>query len=96
MGRGSFVECYPLFGHRLEDYHALFEEKLQMLLELREHAVVDWQGRLTQTLAGMGVALLSGPARFRRLVELYPQSAADAGVDRARRRSPGGKPPAGH
>lgn len=130
-----------------------------MLLELRDHAVVDWQGRLTQTLAGMDVAprpaqaklpvwvgvggtpasfaragrlglplfvaLPSGPARFRRLVELYRQSAADAGqdpaglqvgagghfyaapggplpalhlrrVDRARRRPPGGKPPAGH
>ncbi|QDW30867.1 hypothetical protein FFF93_014590 [Arthrobacter sp. KBS0702] len=95
MGRGAFAESYPLFGHRLEDYHALFEEKLQMLLELREHAVVDWQGRLTQTLP-LFVAPLSGPARFRRLVELYRQSAADAGTDRARRRPPGGKPPAGH
>src|SRR6478672_7743509 len=56
VGRGAFVESYPLFGHSLEDYDALFEEKLQMLLELREHAVVDWQGRLTQTLAGMDVA----------------------------------------
>ena len=116
-GRGAFVESYPLFGHKLEDYDALFDEKLRMLLELRDHAVVDWQGRLTQNLSGLDiaprpvqdklpvwvgvggtpasfaragrlglplfVALLSGPARFRRLVELYRQSAADAGHDAA-------------
>src|SRR5215211_287051 len=35
-GRGSFVESFPLFGYDLNDYDALFEEKLQLLLELRE------------------------------------------------------------
>ena len=116
-GRGAFIESYPLFGHELEDYDALFEEKLQLLLELRDNAAVTWQGKLTQSIPGMDiaprpvqdklpvwvgvggtpssfvragrlglplfVALLSGPARFRRLVELYRQSAAEAGHDAA-------------
>ena len=35
-GRGSFIESFPLFGYRLEDYDRLFEEKLVRLLEVRE------------------------------------------------------------
>ena len=32
VGRGSSIEGFPLFGYRLEDYDALFEEKLDLLL----------------------------------------------------------------
>src|SRR5512135_3242796 len=35
-GRGSFIESYPLFGYDLHDYDALFAEKLDLLLKLRE------------------------------------------------------------
>src|SRR6478736_8120451 len=60
VGRGAFVESYPLFGHSLEDYDALFEEKLQMLLELRDNArdnsTVQWAGRLTQSIPDMDIA----------------------------------------
>lgn len=114
-GRGAFIDSYPLFGLSTADYDALFDEKLRMLLELREHANLNWEGKLTQSIPGMDiaprplqeklpvwvgvggtpasfvragrlglplfVALLSGPQRFRRLVELYRQSAADAGHD---------------
>jgi probable LLM family oxidoreductase len=36
VGRGSFIESFPLFGYDLADYDRLFEEKLAQLLRLRE------------------------------------------------------------
>src|SRR3954466_521957 len=44
-GRGSFIESFPLFGHDLDDYDELFEEKLELLLALRDSPRVTWQGR---------------------------------------------------
>jgi probable LLM family oxidoreductase len=44
-GRGSFVESFALFGHDLRDYDELFEEKLELLLALRDGERVTWQGR---------------------------------------------------
>ncbi|WP_020617623.1 LLM class flavin-dependent oxidoreductase [Paenibacillus daejeonensis] len=43
-GRGSFIESFPLFGYDLNDYHELFEEKLELLLRLRESEKVTWPG----------------------------------------------------
>jgi probable LLM family oxidoreductase len=43
-GRGSFIESFPLFGYDLNDYDELFEEKLQMLLEIRKGGKVNWPG----------------------------------------------------
>ena len=43
-GRGSFIESFPLFGYRLEDYDDLFEEKLAQLLEIRKGGPVNWEG----------------------------------------------------
>ncbi|KKB12986.1 luciferase [Devosia geojensis] len=43
-GRGSFVESFPLFGYDLNDYDDLFEEKLAMLLAIREGGKVEWPG----------------------------------------------------
>ena len=54
-GRGSFIESYPLFGYSLDDYDALFSEKLQMLLEIRKNVQVTWKGTLTQSLDDRGV-----------------------------------------
>ena len=45
VGRGSFVESFPLFGYDLDDYDELFAEKLSLLLELRERTHVTWAGR---------------------------------------------------
>src|SRR5690606_23688479 len=45
VGRGSFIESFPLFGYDLEDYDELFSEKLDLLLHLREQERVHWQGR---------------------------------------------------
>lgn len=55
-GRGAFIESYPLFGHNTEDDDGLFDEKLRMLLELRDNSVADWTGRLTQSIPGMDLA----------------------------------------
>src|SRR5256886_12094561 len=43
-GRGSFIESFPLFGYDLADYDDLFEEKLQLLLKIRESERVTWRG----------------------------------------------------
>jgi alkanesulfonate monooxygenase SsuD/methylene tetrahydromethanopterin reductase-like flavin-dependent oxidoreductase (luciferase family) len=44
-GRGSFIESFPLFGFDLDDYDELFEEKLILLLALRDRERVTWSGR---------------------------------------------------
>jgi len=44
-GRGSFIESFPLFGYDLDDYEQLFDEKLELLLELRSNERVTWRGR---------------------------------------------------
>ncbi|HWD11687.1 MAG TPA: LLM class flavin-dependent oxidoreductase [Solirubrobacteraceae bacterium] len=117
-GRGSFIESFPLFGYDLDDYDALFAEKLELLLAVREQEHVTWSGRLRPALADAGVwprplqqplpvwvavggspesvqragrlglpltiAIIGGqPARFAPLVELYRQSAREAGHDAA-------------
>jgi probable LLM family oxidoreductase len=54
-GRGSFVESYPLFGLRLEDYDELFAEKLDLLLKIRENTHVHWSGKHRAPLTGQAV-----------------------------------------
>ena len=49
-GRGSFIESFPLFGYDLNDYDALFAEKLDLLLKLRDNETVSWQGELRPPL----------------------------------------------
>jgi len=55
VGRGSFTDAFPLFGFRLEDYDALFAEKLELLLEIRDHEHVTWSGKHRAGLTGQGV-----------------------------------------
>lgn len=54
-GRGSFIESYPLFGLKLEDYDSLFAEKLELLLAIRESTHVHWSGKHRAALTGQGV-----------------------------------------
>jgi probable LLM family oxidoreductase len=42
VGRGSFIESFPLFGYELKDYDRLFDEKLEKLLAVR--ATGEWEG----------------------------------------------------
>lgn len=49
-GRGSFIESFPLFGYDLNDYNALFEEKLELLLKINEGDPVTWKGKYRPAL----------------------------------------------
>src|SRR6058998_654730 len=55
VGRGSFIEAFPLFGLRLEDYDSLFAENLDLLLKIRENEHVHWFGKHRAPLTGQGV-----------------------------------------
>lgn len=55
VGRGSFIESFPLFGYDLNDYDALFDEKLDLLLRLRTAERVSWSGRHRAALVDQGV-----------------------------------------
>ena len=55
VGRGSFIEAFPLFGHKLEDYDSLFAEKLDLLLKIRDNEFVHWSGEHRPALTGQGV-----------------------------------------
>jgi probable LLM family oxidoreductase len=54
-GRGSFVESYPLFGLRLEEYDSLFAEKLELLLAIRANTHVTWKGKHRAPLTGQAI-----------------------------------------
>src|SRR3954467_14956065 len=55
VGRGSFIDSFPLFGYRLEDYDELFAEKLDLLLKIRDNEHVTWSGKHRPPLTGQGV-----------------------------------------
>jgi probable LLM family oxidoreductase len=55
VGRGSSIEAFPLFGFKLEDYDSLFEEKLDLLLKVRDNEHVHWSGKYRPGLNGQGV-----------------------------------------
>jgi len=55
VGRGSFIESYPLFGFDLRDYDDLFSEKLDLLLTIRDNVNVTWSGKHRAALTGQGV-----------------------------------------
>ena len=54
-GRGSFTESFPLFGYDLAHYEELFDEKLEMLLKIKEEVHLTWQGQYAQTVANKPV-----------------------------------------
>jgi probable LLM family oxidoreductase len=118
-GRGSFIESFPLFGYDLNDYDALFSEKLDLLLKVNQSEVVSWQGRHRPSVPGLGVyprpyqpslpiwlavggtpasavragtlglpmalAIIGGsPGQFVPFVELYRETARQAGHDPVR------------
>ena len=82
VGRGSSIEAFPLFGFRLEDYDSLFEEKLDLLLKIRENEHIYWSGKYRPTLNGQGVypRPLQKPLPIWLGVGGTPQSFVRAGV----------------
>ena len=55
VGRGSFIEAFPLFGLNLDDYDSLFAEKLDLLLKIRDNEHVHWSGQHRPALTGQAV-----------------------------------------
>jgi probable LLM family oxidoreductase len=82
VGRGSFIESYPLFGFDLENYDELFAEKLDLLLKIREQVQVHWSGRHRSPLTGQGVypRPVQNPLPIRIGVGGTPQSFVRAGT----------------
>jgi probable LLM family oxidoreductase len=82
-GRGSFIESFPLFGYDLDDYDELFDEKLRLLLAVRESEIVDWPGgKHTPRIEGRGVypRPLQDPLPVWIAVGGTPESIVRAGV----------------
>lgn len=81
-GRGSFIESFPLFGYDLDDYDTLFEEKLDLLLRLRESERVTWSGQHRPALNDLGVypRPLQNPLPVWIAVGGTPTSVARAGL----------------
>jgi probable LLM family oxidoreductase len=81
-GRGSFIESFPLFGYDLDDYDALFAEKLDLLLRIRAEPRVAWRGSHRPPLNGEGVY----PRALQKPLPVWiasggtPQSVARAGA----------------
>ncbi len=54
-GRGSFTDAFPLFGLNLQDYDALFIEKLELLLAIRDNEIINWSGKFRPTLRNQAI-----------------------------------------
>lgn len=54
-GRGSFIESFPLFGYDINDYNELFDEKLDLLLKIRDSEKVTWSGKHRPAIQNLGV-----------------------------------------
>jgi probable LLM family oxidoreductase len=82
VGRGSFIESFPLFGYDLKNYSELFAEKLELLLLLRENERVSWSGKHRPPLTGQAVY----PRPLQERIPVWvavggtPESAARAGM----------------
>ena len=55
VGRGSFIESFPLFGLDLQNYDELFTEKLDLLLAIRENEVINWSGKYRPALKDQAI-----------------------------------------
>lgn len=55
VGRGSFIESFPLFGYDLQNYEELFDEKLDLLLQIQEETNITWSGKHRASINDRGV-----------------------------------------
>ncbi|MET3981196.1 putative LLM family oxidoreductase [Mucilaginibacter sp. UYP25] len=54
-GRGSFIESFPLFGYNLDDYDELFEEKLDLLMQINKTVNLTWKGKFRAPINNQGI-----------------------------------------
>lgn len=81
VGRGSFIESFPLFGYSLNDYEELFDEKLDLLLKINSEENVSWKGKLRAPMENQTVyprAKNGGKLPIWRAVGGTPQSVLSA------------------
>ncbi|MFF2018415.1 LLM class flavin-dependent oxidoreductase [Paenibacillus sp. NPDC058177] len=55
VGRGSFMESFPLFGYDVKDYEELFDEKLELLLQIQQSEKVTWSGKHRAAIDNLGI-----------------------------------------
>jgi alkanesulfonate monooxygenase SsuD/methylene tetrahydromethanopterin reductase-like flavin-dependent oxidoreductase (luciferase family) len=82
VGRGSFIEAFPLFGLDLQDYDELFSEKLNLLLNIRDNEIVNWSGKFRPALINQAIypRPMQDPFPIRLGVGGTPQSFIRAGT----------------
>ena len=81
VGRGSFIESFPLYGYSLNDYEQLFDEKLDLLLKINSEENVSWKGKLRAPMENQAVyprAKNNGKLPIWRAVGGTPQSVLSA------------------
>lgn len=81
VGRGSFIESFPLYGYSLNDYEQLFDEKLELLLKINSEENVSWSGKLRAEMKNQTVyprAKNNGKLPIWRAVGGTPQSVLSA------------------
>ncbi|WP_346984119.1 LLM class flavin-dependent oxidoreductase [Chryseobacterium sp. POE27] len=81
VGRGSFIESFPLYGYSLNDYEELFDEKLELLLKINSEENVSWSGKLRAPMQNQTVyprAKNDGKLPIWRAVGGTPQSVLSA------------------
>ncbi|WP_407405809.1 LLM class flavin-dependent oxidoreductase [Chryseobacterium sp.] len=81
VGRGSFIESFPLYGYSLNDYEQLFDEKLDLLLKINSETNVTWSGELRAPMKNQTVyprAKNNGKLPIWRAVGGTPQSVLSA------------------
>lgn len=81
VGRGSFIESFPLYGYSLNDYEELFDEKLDLLLKINTEEKVTWKGKLRAPMQNQTVyprAKNNGKLPIWRAVGGTPQSVLQA------------------
>lgn len=81
VGRGSFIESFPLYGYSLNDYEQLFDEKLELLLKINSGENVSWSGKLRAPMQNQTVyprAKNNGKLPIWRAVGGTPQSVLSA------------------
>ncbi len=67
VGRGSFIESYPLFGYSLSDYDDLFSEKLELLLQINHNDQLSWKGKHRPSFENRGIY----PRPFQNLLPIW-------------------------
>jgi len=82
VGRGSFIESFPLFGYNLNDYEQLFNEKIELLLNINQNEIVHWEGQLRPSIDHLGVypRTENGPLPISIATGGTPESSLKAGA----------------